>query len=237
MNKKAWIIFSMVCVVLLGGLIIFSLKDRVDVSKVDTNMVLAASKESGNIADHVYGKADSKVLFVEYGDFQCPGCGGAHPTVKKVLAKYKDTVAFVFRNFPLVTKHPNARAAAAAAEAAGLQGKYWDMHNKLFENQAAWESLAPNDRTNFFAEYAADLGLKVDKFKADMASDGVNQKISFDQALGKKVKVDATPTFFLNGQKSPDIYNDQGGVDEDKLDAALTRALKDAGITVPAVTQ
>lgn len=237
MSKKAWIIFSAICAVFLGILVFLSLKDRIDVSGVDTNTILKGTKQSGGLGDHVYGKADSKVIFTEYGDFQCPGCGAAHPTVKKVLEKYKDQVAFVFRNFPLASLHPNARAAAAAAEAAGLQGKYWEMHNKLYESQAAWETLSPTERTNFFAGYANDLGLSIDKFKTDMASNEVNQKISFDQALGKKLDINATPTFVLNGKKGPDIYNAQGGVDEDKLDTALAKALKDKGVSVPTTVQ
>jgi protein-disulfide isomerase len=235
-SKKAWIIFASVCVVLLAGLIYISSKDRINVSGVDTNKILSGSEQSGGIADQVFGKADSKVIFVEYGDFQCPGCAGAHPKVQTVTEKYKDQVAFVFRNFPLVSAHPNARAAAAVAEAAGLQGRYWEMHNKLYDNQLDWQNLSASERTDFFTNYAKDLGLNVDTFKSDMVSAKVNQKISFDQALGKKIGVSATPTFYLDGQKSPDIYDSQGGVDEEKLDKAFADALKKYGIPLPAST-
>lgn len=201
MNKVAWIIFSAVIVLVLGGLVVYSHASNpaIDVGSVDTNSIISASEQNGQIADHVYGKADSKVVFVEYGDFQCPSCGGAYPQVKEVTEAYKDKVAFIFRNFPLTTIHPNARVAAAAAEAAGLQGKYWEMHNMLYETQSDWETLTGTARTNTFVGYAGELGLDKAKFTTALASSDVNRKISFDQALGKKIGINATPTFYLNG--------------------------------------
>ena len=206
MNKVTWIIFSAVVVLILGGLVVYSRMSSpsTDVSAIDANSIIAASDQNGQIADQVYGKADSKVVLIEYGDFQCPGCAAAHPQVKAAMEEYKDRVAFVFRNFPLTNIHPNARAASAAAEAAGLQGKYWEMHNRLFEAQADWETLTGEQRTNLFTSYASELSLDQDRFKTDLASTNVNTKISFDQALGKKVGVDSTPTFFLNGEKLSD---------------------------------
>lgn len=228
MSKQAWIIFSAVCVLVLGSLIYFSNTNKVDVSKIDTNSIQPASKESGAIADHVFGKADSKVVLVEYGDFQCPGCGSVHPTVKKLSEKYKDQMAFVFRNFPITSKHPNARAAAAAVEAAGLQNKYWEMHNKIFESQDAWGNLGANERTKFFTDYAAELGLDGSKFTADLAGSAINQKISFDQALGKKAGADATPTFVLGGKKLNNEW-----ADEAKFEELIVNALKAEGIPLP----
>lgn len=228
MSKQAWIIFSAVCVLILGSLIYFSNANRIDVSKVDTNAILQASENSGNIADHVVGKTDSKVMLIEYGDFQCPGCGSAHPIVKKLSEKYKEQMVFVFRNFPITSKHPNARAAAAAAEAAGLQNKYWEMHNKIFESQDAWGSLGAKERTKFFTDYAAELGLDTTKFTSDLTSDSVNKKISFDQALGKKAKADATPTFLLNGKKVDDEWSN-----ETKFEELIVNTLKTEGIALP----
>src|SRR6478735_792882 len=103
MSTKAWIIFAAACVVLFGGLIIWSSSDNIDVSNVDANKIQPASENSGNIGDHVFGKKDSKVILFEYGDFQCPGCGAAYPTLKAVSEKYEKQLAFVFRNFPLTT--------------------------------------------------------------------------------------------------------------------------------------
>ena len=229
MSKKAWIIFAAACVVVLGGLIYLSGKNKIDVSNVDIQKIQPAAEQSGQIADHVFGKADSKVMLVEYGDFQCPGCGAAYPTLKALSEKYQGQIAFVFRNFPLTTIHPNARAAAAVAEAAGLQGKYWEMHNKLYETQSSWENLSGAERTDFFAGYASDLGLNVDTFKADLAGANVNQKISFDQAVGKKANVNATPTIYLNGKQ---IEQDTWG-DQAKFDQAIVDALKANGIALP----
>ncbi|HEU4715870.1 MAG TPA: thioredoxin domain-containing protein [Candidatus Saccharimonadales bacterium] len=229
MSKKAWIIFAAACIVLLGGLIYISSKDKVDVSKLNTSDMIAASKQSGDIADHVFGNKDSKVIFIEYGDFQCPGCGSAYPIVKNITEKYKDQVAFVFRNFPLTNLHPNAKAAAAAAEAAGLQGKYWEMHDALYENQSSWKDLQADQRTDFFAGYANNFGLDVAKFKTDMASAKVTQKINFDIALGKKDKVSATPTLLLDGKPvAQDTWSEAA-----KLDKAFADVLKEKGIKLP----
>lgn len=234
MSKKAWIIFAAVCVVLLGGLIFLSGKNKVNVASVDPSKIQGASQQSGGIADHVFGKPDSKVILMEYGDYQCPGCGSAYPVLKAVSEKYQNQIAFVFRNLPLSSLHPNARAAAATAEAAGLQGKYWEMHNQLYANQADWENLSPSERTDFFVGYAKDLGLDTDKFKADFASQQVNQKISFDEAVFAKTKLEkATPTILLNGKEvSNDVWSDQT-----KMDQAVADALKQNGVPLPDQTQ
>jgi len=212
MNKVTWIIFSAAVVLVLGGLVAYShlSNPSIDVSSIDTNKIIAASEQNGQIADHVYGKADSKVIFVEYGDYQCPSCSAANPQVKAATEAYKDEVAFVFRNFPLTTIHPNARVAAAAAEAAGLQGKYWEMHNLIYTGQSDWEKLSGDQRTSLFVGYANQLGLDATKFTSDLGSTAVNQKISFDQAIGKKIGVNATPIFYLNGKQLAD--NDAGQI-------------------------
>jgi protein-disulfide isomerase len=203
MNKVGWIIFSVVVVGLLGGLIIWtrSTNPSVDVSTINSNVILAASEQSGNIADHSKGNVEGKVIIVEYGDFQCPGCGGAYPNVKTLMEEYGDRVALIFRNFPLTSIHPNARAAAAAAEAAGLQGKFWEMHDLLYANQNSWSTLDTSQRTEAFVAFANQLGLKADTFKTDLSNANVTKKISFDIALGKEKSVSATPTFFVNGEK------------------------------------
>lgn len=228
MSKKAWIIFSAVCVLVLGSLVYFSNSNRVDVSKIDTNTVQGASEKSGNIADHVFGKADSKVVLIEYGDFQCPGCGSAHGVVKKITEKYQGQLAFVFRNFPITSKHPNARAASAAAEAAAKQGKYWEMHNKIFESQDNWGNLGATERTEFFTNYAKELGLDANTFTADLTSNEINKKISFDQALGKKAGANATPTFILNGKKL-----DNEWANEAQFEEVIVNALKAEGVALP----
>ena len=212
---------------MLGGLVYLSRKDNVDVSTVNVEKPLAASEQSGNIADHVFGKQNSKALLIEYGDFQCPGCGGAHPQIKAITEAYKDKITFVFRNFPLTSIHPNARAAAAAVEAAGLQGKYWQMHNIVFENQENWQSATVDQRDALFTQYAIEAGANKEQFTKDLTNPNVTKKIAFDQALGKKVKVGGTPTFFLNGTLlDSSVTNDIIQSDGSKLKSLLEDALK-----------
>lgn len=249
MTTKTWIIFAVVVVALFGGLIYLSTKDSIDVSSVNEASVLPADERSGNIADHTFGNDKSKVVLIEYGDYQCPGCASAYEPLKAVSEKYKDHMVFVFRNFPLVTAHPNARAAAAAAETAGLMGKYWEMHNLLFANQDAWKNTDTNERNAVFEGFAGQIGLDVKQFAATLRekSDVINQKISFDQALGSKVGVTGTPSIYLNG-KVVDQYvldgkivpaNTDGAAavwsDAEMLDKfVLQPAFKEAGIDISA---
>ena len=201
MTKKAWIIFAAMCVGLIGGLIFLQQRNQIDVSSVDTTKAQPASSESGDISEHVYGSANSKVLLVEYADFQCPGCNSSYPVTKKVIEKYKDKIGFIFRNYPLTSAHPNALAAAAAAESAGLQGKYWEMHNSLFENRASWVELSGSTRTENFVKLASDIkGLNIEKFKADLENPNIRKKIDYDMALGKKDSVGGTPAMYINGK-------------------------------------
>ncbi len=230
MTGKAWIIFTAVVVLLFGGLVVWSQKDKIDVSSVEVTDIQPASEQNGNIADHVYGNEEAKVVLIEYGDFQCPGCGTVHPRVKEVSEKYKDDVAFVFRNFPLTNIHPNARAASAAVETAGIMGKYWEMHNLMFESQEEWSNASTADRTALFAGYAESVGLDKDEFtsKLESESTNVNKKISFDQALGRKINITGTPTFFLNGTQ---LTNEEVGSNE-SLETVITEALKKEGVDV-----
>jgi protein-disulfide isomerase len=229
MNKIGWIIFSAVVVLILGGLIVWTrmANPPIDLAGVENNSVIAASEQNGNIGDHVTGKTDSNIRLVEFGDFQCPSCGGAAPNVNTLMDEYGDRVALVFRNFPLTTIHPNARAASATAEAAGLQGKYWEMHDLLYERQGDWSNQDATKRTETFNQYAEEVGLDIEKFKTDVASANVGKKISFDQALGKREGVSATPTFYLNGEKL-DEETSSGIVQGDltKIKAKLDELLK-----------
>lgn len=200
MTKTAWIIFAAISILLLGSLVYISGQNKLDVKSVQADTVLSGSEASGGIGDHVYGNKESDVLLVEYGDFQCPGCASVHPTVQQIKEEYKDDIAFVFRNFPLTSIHPHALIAAASAEAAGKQGKYWEMHDKLYAAQDEWSNVAANDRAAIFEGYAAELGLDVEQFKEDVTDPTVTKKINFDLALGKEQGVESTPTFILNGR-------------------------------------
>jgi protein-disulfide isomerase len=222
-SKKTWIIFAAICIVVLSGLVFLSRRDQVSVGDVDASKILVASTASGNIADHVFGSTSGKTILIEYGDFQCPACGSAYPILKDATETYKDKLTFIFRNNPLTTIHPNARAGAAAAEAAGLQGKYWEMHDALYENQESWSSATTDKRLSFFESYAKQVGVaNIDKFKTDMEGKSVGDKINFDLALGKKVPVTGTPTLLLNGKQ----IDSATWSDKDKLKGVIEDALK-----------
>lgn len=232
MTRSRWIIFILICVVTLGGLILLSKKDSVNVDTVDPSK--AVSETTTEIGDQVYGNKASKVVLIEYGDFQCPGCGGAYPQLKTIKETYKDQIAFIFRNFPLTAIHPNALAAATAAEAAGLQGKFWEMHNKLYENQTAWSEIDASKRTSIFTGYAEDIGLNVDQFKTDLSDPKIVAKINRDRAFGKKLNVDSTPTLYVNDSKlSSDETTDLVQASGEKLMKKLDAALKAVGVEPP----
>lgn len=232
MTRSRWIIFILICVVTLGGLILLSKKDTVNVDSVDPSK--AVSETATEIGDQVYGNKASKVVLIEYGDFQCPGCGGAYPQLKKIKETYKDQIAFIFRNFPLTAIHPNALAAATAAEAAGLQGKFWEMHDKLYENQNAWSSIDASKRTSIYTGYAQDIGLNIDQFKTDLSDPKIVAKINRDRAFGKKLNVDSTPTLYLNDTKlSSEETTDLVQASGEKLMSKLDAALKAVGTEPP----
>lgn len=217
MSRNAWIIFSVMALLVLGGLVWMSQGSRLDISDVDANAVQSAEERNGEIGEHTIGNPEAKVTIIEYGDFQCPGCASAAPVLESVAEKYSEDVVLAFRNFPLSSIHPNARAAAAAAEAAGLQGKYWEMHFKLFASQNEWGNLSGAQRTDMFEVYARELGLDADKLRDDLGLDSIAAKINFDTALGKEQGVTGTPTIFVNGEKVSDWY----ALDGEKVDASV----------------
>ena len=212
MTKKAWLIVSVLCVAILGGLVFLSRSNQIDVSSVDLNAIQVGSSKNGNIGDHITGKVDSKVILFEYGDYQCPGCGSAYPIIKQVVEKYGDKIAFVFRNFPLYNAHPNAFAAASSAEAAGLQGKFWEMHDYLYANQNSWNTLSGQARTDYFVSAAKSLGINTATFTTQLTDPSVKKKIDFDVALGKKANVTGTPSFFIDGKNVGDQYFADGKI-------------------------
>jgi protein-disulfide isomerase len=175
--------------------------------KSDSGSGKSSSSSKGQPTSHIEGKGQNGILLVEYGDYQCPYCQQYYPIVKQVVAKYNDQIKFQFVNFPIVSLHQNAFAAARAAEAAALQGKFWEMHDLLYENQSQWaESSNP---MQFFQQYAQQLGLNTDQFKKDYSSNKVNDAINADKAAGDKLGIEGTPTFYLNGKKI-DVQADVG---------------------------
>ena len=161
--------------------------------------------------DHAQGPADAAVTLVEYGDYQCPYCGAAYPVVKDVQRHMGDRLRFVFRNFPISTSHPHAQGAAEAAEAAGAQGKFWEMHDMLYEHQAMLDQ-------GHLQRMAQQVGVDGEQFKEDMAERRYEKRVRDDFMSGVRSGVNGTPTFFINGVR----YD--GRVDEARLVRALEQA-------------
>ena len=144
--------------------------------------------------DHAKGPANAPVTLVEYGDYECPHCGRAHPIVRSIQHALGERLRFVFRNFPLTEVHPNAENAAEAAEAAGAQGKFWEMHDELFDNQQA---LEPTD----LIAHAKRLGLDTEAVGAALERHDHAARVREDFMSGVRSGVNGTPTFFLNGKR------------------------------------
>jgi protein-disulfide isomerase len=187
MDKRFWGILAVIAVLLIGVFVVTNHKKA------------SAPSTAGTLTSHIEGKGSSGVTLTEYGDYQCPACGQYYPLVKQVQQTYQDQIFFQFRNFPLYQIHPNAIAGARAAEAADMQGKYWEMHDLLYENQQVW-STGSNPLSDFDG-YAKQLGLNVTKFDADFKSNTANDRIQADLAKGNQLGIDSTPTFFIDGKK------------------------------------
>ena len=167
--------------------------------------------------DHAEGPADAPLTLVEYGDYQCPYCGAAYPVVKRLQKRLGKKLRFVFRNFPLTQSHPYALIAAEAAEAAALQGKFWEMHDLLFEQQTL---LKPE----IISVWAKRIGLNVEQFSFAIKQNAVEKHIKEDRQSGIRSGVNGTPTFFINGTRydgSPD-YSSLLAALESELDLRET---------------
>lgn len=147
------------------------------------------------------GPANAPAKLEEFGDYQCPPCGLFHPILKQMHQEFGDKLQITFRENPLTPAHQHALAAASAAEAAGMQGKYWEMHDRLYEHQKDWSDQF--DVRPIFEGYAKDLGLDLEKYKRDVASEAVAQRIFLDGKRGHSMGVKGTPTVFLNGREVP----------------------------------
>jgi protein-disulfide isomerase len=211
MSKTFWIIVA----VLIAGLVAFLFINNKNTENLNVSGEVSSIQES----DHVLGPKDAKVVVIEYGDYQCPSCKAWQPKVEEFKAQLPADTAFVFRNFPITSIHKNAVASARAAEAVDLQGKFWEMNSLLYRNQTNWQSV--DDPQSTFAGYAEELGLNIDQFNNDYQSSAVLDKINFDRDLATKQGVEATPTFFVNGQK---LENANPSGDENPLTKAVQEA-------------
>lgn len=147
------------------------------------------------------GAQNSSVVLEEFADYQCPTCATMHPVMNEITATYGSRIKFIFRNYPLTQIHRNAYEAAVAAEAAGLQGKFWDMQNLIFQNQRNWQNVEVVRPV--FEGYAQTLGLDVEKFKTDVAGLPAKQRVDMDAARARSLNVSSTPTILVNGVPVP----------------------------------
>jgi protein-disulfide isomerase len=214
MDKRFWAVIGVIAVIFVG--IIWANSRKAD----------APANTTASASNHVRGDNAKGVTLIEYGDFQCPVCGLYEPTVKQVVDKYQADIKFQFRNYPLQQVHQNAFAGARAAEAASLQGKFWEMHDQLFANQQAWSTAS--DPLSTFKVYAKAIGINDTQFATDFTNKKVNDTINADIREGDKLKITGTPTFYLDGklvnlQELVDSSTNSPSVDKfsQKIEAAI----------------
>ena len=193
-QKRIIVWFSAALVVAIAGIGAYQIATQplAELPRKDGAMNLPLDQ-----TDWTKGSKTPKVTLVEYSDFQCPACGAYYPLVEELFAEYKDRISFTYRHFPL-PQHQNALPAAYASEAAGAQGKFWEMADMLFKNQSEWSEnvTAPT----IFEGYAQKLGLDMAKYKTDVSSTSTKARIERGSKSGKLSSLDHTPTFFINGK-------------------------------------
>ncbi len=216
MNSTAWGVIALVAVA--GGLIYWSsaMKPSYPMPTGDAAAILAIAPD-----DHVKGASEGKAVLVEYLDFECPACASYVPVIAQLEEEYGDRVTFVTRYFPL-SGHRNGLASALAVEAAGKQGKYAEMFDLLYAKQKEWGNKQI-ETPQAFEAYASELGLDMEAFKADVASEEVMARVMRDKNAGEALGINGTPTFFLNGAK----LENPGSLEAFR--ATLDAALADSG--------
>lgn len=226
MKKFLPTILIVLAIVVVVGFVVFAMT-RSDAELNQTNEAtkeLSAADKEALRTGGTMGNTNATVVVTEFGDYQCPACGQWHPFIKdSLLPAYQDKILFVFKNLPL-SIHKNAQPAAQAVEAAALQGKFWEMHNIMYEKQKEWENEA--DPKSKFEVYAREIGLDIDRWKSDFDSSKVKDLIKNDVALADKLKLPGTPAFLINGALvSPKNFDD--------LKQAIDKALANAQAPQP----
>jgi protein-disulfide isomerase len=217
---KRYLPFIIVAVVALAtigsGAMLYRAK-RPQVLSIPEDKSLSAKSDTES--PHIRGNPDAPVTLEEYGDFQCPPCGMFAAFLSQLEKEYDSRLRVVFRNFPLAM-HEHAREAALAAEAAGLQGRFWEMHDVLYREQETW-SKAPNVR-ELFESYAGTMGLDVDKFKKDMDGEKARERVDTDRQRGESLGIQTTPTLFINNQPLDSKAKNPEGI-RAEINAALEK--------------
>lgn len=190
MSNRFLLIFGAIIVAFFG--LLFFTKNNADAP---------SDNSTAEPTMHVRGPESAPVTLVEYGDFECSACANFYPLLKQVKEKYGDDLQFQFRHFPLIAIHPNAMAAHRAAEAAAKQGKFFEMHDKLYDNYSAWIAQATNNPSPLFERFASEIGLDIEQFKQDVNDSSTGDTIQADMREGQALGVTSTPTFVLNGRK------------------------------------
>jgi protein-disulfide isomerase len=197
MGRSFWVVVAVVVAIFVG----VNIKSNSGKTSVSATTDKYVNKNILEVkpSDNVKGAGTKKVELVEYGDFQCPACKGYFPLVKQLESEFGDQIKVVYRHLPIDSAHPKARAAHRASVAAANQGKFWEMHDKLYETQDTWKNSG--DVTKDFEAFATGLGISdMEKFKTDVASELTNSIINTDSTSAKEVGAKSTPTFFLNGK-------------------------------------
>jgi protein-disulfide isomerase len=199
------IVAAVAVATLVGGAILYRAK-RLPALTIPGNSALGKGDAD---SFHVRGAGDAPVTLMEFGDFQCPPCANLAEPINQLERDYHSRLRVVFRHLPLAN-HPHAREAALASEAAGLQGRFWEMHDLLYREQPVW-SNAPHVGV-LFSAYAGMLGLDIDRFKKDMESDKAKAQVGFDEGQAMTLGVRSTPTIFINNQEVPPAYRNPAGL-------------------------
>lgn len=238
------IIIGLVLVIAVGGGVLLYRSSTAPKPKTNTANKTATPDNSaqkyatapiGAQPPNMLGSPTAAVTLEEFADFQCGTCAAKYPMTKELIQIYGSRIKFIFRNYPLqIPAHDKAYDAAVAAEAAGLQGKFWAMQDQLFTNQASWSTSS--DFRKILEEYATKIGLDVEKFKNDMAGTATKSRVDNDMTRGKALGVSSTPSFFLNG-KLVDFTQVEVNSMRQLIDAELANAQSANQNTAPAANK
>ena len=202
-QMKRFLPFLIIAAVLIGALVVVLMLMRSSQrSGSSNNATPDPSTPVGAEPPHVRGNPNAPVTLEEFADFQCPSCGTYYPELKKIEAEFGDRLRVIFRERPLIPPHEHALIAAQAAEAAGVQGRFWEMHDKLYENQKDWSEA--KDVVPMFVDYAKQIGLDPDRFMRDLNGEAVAVRIFQDGKRAHALGIEATPTFLVNGKEAKD---------------------------------